>query len=212
MTETQSSGAKDRLQACGVSICHCAGTEADGKGHLLIQTSGYDEIDLAKALPILHDLVETFDLEFLGPVTDDDLQHLVGLRNILSLKLNKTITDAGLRHLAGLSSLRVLELWGLPVTTAGIKHLTGLVKLSALNLINTQVNDEGMEALAKLTELTWLNLSGCPITDLGLEPSDQTDEAGEPGPGQDRNPGVRPGSAGATYGTGNADPRLSADN
>jgi hypothetical protein len=62
--------AKERLEACGLSVCHAGRSfpEAaiNGKGHLTIQTSGYGEADLDEALPILHDLEETFELEFLG--------------------------------------------------------------------------------------------------------------------------------------------------
>jgi hypothetical protein len=142
----------------------------NGKGHLSIQTSGYTEVNLDEALPLLHSLVKTFDLEFIGPVCDDDLRHLVGLQNSLSLKLNRSqVTDAGLRHLAGLKSLRILELSGLPITAAGIRHLAGLTGLCELHLGWTQADDESVEALSGLRRLTKLDLSGCPVTDRCLE-------------------------------------------
>jgi len=174
MTEDCRTDAKERLQACGISICYGGRSfpegAMNGKGHLTIQTSGYGEVDLAKGLPLLHDLEETFELEFLGDVADDDLRHLVGLRNILSLKASHgPVSDAGLQYLAGLTSLRVLEFWGLPVTTAGVKHLAGLTNLCELQLSGSQVDDEGLAALTGLTELTVLKLNGCPVTDRGLE-------------------------------------------
>src|SRR5262245_44422575 len=108
--------AEDRLTACpGISVAIAGGfhpPEAlNGKGHLSIQTSGYTEVNLDEALPLLRGLEKTFDLEFIGPVADKDLRHLEGLRNILALKLNRSnVTDAGLQHVAGLKSLRILEL------------------------------------------------------------------------------------------------------
>src|SRR5262245_12663512 len=94
--------AEDRLTACkGVSVAIASGfhpPEAlNGKGHLSIQTSGYTEVNLDEALPLLRGLEKTFDLEFLGPVSDEDLRHLTSLRSILALKLNRSnITDTGL--------------------------------------------------------------------------------------------------------------------
>lgn len=174
MSQENAHDPKGRLRELGLSVAQGGSSfppEAhNGQGHLSLQTSGYQEIDLDRALPILHELVETFELEFLGPVTDDQLRHLVGLRNILGLELNhRPITDAGLQHLAGLTSLRTLELRGLPVTDAGIRHLAGLRHLFELDLHLTQANDEAVAALSGLTELTVLKLGGCPITDRGLE-------------------------------------------
>jgi hypothetical protein len=166
--------AKECLEACGLSICHGGRSfpegAMNGKGHLSIQTSGYLGADLDKALPVLHDLEETFELEFLGDVSDEHLRHLACLRNILSLKLNhRQVTDAGLRHLAGLTSLRILELSGQPVTATGVRHLAGLTNLCELHLRWTQADDEGVAALSGLPRLTNLDLSNCPVTDRCLE-------------------------------------------
>jgi Leucine-rich repeat (LRR) protein len=168
------SDAKDRLHELGVSVAHGGRSFPDdarnGKGHLSIHTSGYKEASLDQILPILHDLVETFELKFTGSVADEHLRHLVGLQNILSLELNHTqITDAGLRHLAGLTSLRILELRGLPITAIGIRHLAGLPHLSELDLWQTRVEDDALEVMSQLTELTVLKLTDCPVTDRGLE-------------------------------------------
>jgi len=164
--------AKDRLEKLGISVTIVCGSTWPGAmnkhGHLSIQTSGYQEVDLAKVLPILHDLAETFELEFLGPVTDDDLRHLAGLENILCLKMsNGKVTDVGLRHLSGLKSLRVLEIRELPVT-AGEGQLAGLNNLCELRVSGTQVNDEGLQHLAGLSELVAVDFSRCPVTDCGL--------------------------------------------
>jgi hypothetical protein len=174
MSNSDPDDPKNRLQDLGISVCLGGRSfpegAMNGKGHLTIQTSGYHETDLDQALPVLHELAETFELEFLGDVSDDDLRHLASLHNLLSLKLNhRQVTDAGLRHLAGLTSLCVLELRGLPVTGAGVKHLAGLVNLSELHLWETQVDDAGAEVIAGLPELTVLDLNGCPVTDHCLE-------------------------------------------
>ena len=174
MIEPDSADAKHRLQACGISVCYGGRSfpegAMNGKGHLSIQNSGYCETNLDQALPILHDLAETFELELIGPVSDEHLPHLAGLTNILSLKLNHCqVSDAGLRHLASLDSLRILELRGLPITAAGVRHLAGLANLCELHLWKTGVDDEGVKALSALSELTVLDLSGCPVADPALE-------------------------------------------
>jgi hypothetical protein len=167
--------AEDRLTACeGVSVAIASGfhpPEAlNGKGHLSIQTSGYTEVNLDEVLPLLHGLEKTFDLEFIGPVSDEDLRHLAGLQNILALKLNRShVTDAGLQHLADLKSLRVLEMSGLPVTAAGVRHLAGLESLCELHLGWSQADDGSVEALSGLPRLTKLDLSSCPVTDRCLD-------------------------------------------
>jgi hypothetical protein len=174
MSGESAGDARDRLHDLGVSVAQGGSSfppdAHNGKGHLSIQTSGHGEAGLDQILPILHDLAETFELEFLGPVADDHLRHLVGLRNILSLKLNhRQVTDAGLRHLAGLTSLRVLELRCLPVTAAGLSHFAGLHHLTELDLWNTRADDDALDALSGLAGLTELKLGGCPVTDRGLE-------------------------------------------
>lgn len=166
--------ARDRLYACdGVSVTISYGAHPPGvvspAGHLGIQTSGYAAVDLDRVLPILRDLPETFDLEFLGDVSDGDLRHLAGLQNVLKLGLGHgRITDDGLRHLSGLTRLRVLDLSGKPVTGEGVRHLAGLTELRALRLGWTRADDEAMGALAGLTHLTDLDLTDCPVTDVGL--------------------------------------------
>jgi len=164
--------AKDRLEKLDISVSIVYGRTWPGAvnkhGHLSIQTSGYQEVDFAKVLPILHDLAETFELEFFGPVTDDDLRHLAGLENILCLRMsNGKVTDVGLHHLSGLKSLRVLEIRELPVT-AREGQLAGLNNLCELHVSGTQLNDEALQHLSGLTELTTVDFSRCPVTDRGL--------------------------------------------
>jgi Leucine Rich repeat len=175
MSEHHRRAAADRLRAIpGMSVCISYGAHPEevlaGREHLSIQTSGYTEVNLDVVLPILRDLSGTFDLEFIGPVTDHDLRHLAGLQNLLTLELShRQITDVGLVHIAGLTSLRKLELRELPITAAGAGHLASLTNLRELALSGTQVDDSGVDVLLGLAELTNLDLSRCPVTDRGLK-------------------------------------------
>jgi hypothetical protein len=175
MSDDVASEDYDLLQSCsGVSVAHCSRPDGcggyTGPGHLSVQTSGYTEVDLDQFLPLLHRVRCTFDLEFLGPVSDEYLRHLPGLTKILSLKVcYGAITDAGLRHVAGLTSLRVFDLARQAVTDTGAAHIAGLTGLLELNLRDTKVGDAGLAALRGLTALTKLDLAGCPVTDRGVE-------------------------------------------
>ena len=164
----------DLLHSAGASVSfssHPTGCEPfHGHPHLSIQTSGHTKIDLGQLLPLLHRVRTTFSLEFLGPVSDDQLRHLAGLTRILSLKVGYgAVTAVGLGHIAGLTSLRELELPRQAVTDAGAAHLPGLVELRVLNLRDTKVGDAGLAALRGLAALTKLDIAGCPVTDRGAE-------------------------------------------
>ena len=63
-------------------------------------------------------------------VTDADLMHLKGMKNVEILTLMSTqVTDAGLEHLKGFTRLYCLSLAGTQVTDAGLRHLKGLENL-----------------------------------------------------------------------------------
>ena len=107
-------------------------------------------------------------------VSNDDLEHLAGLREVEWLDLSSTrattaqkprITDAGLKHLTQWTRLRTLNLHGNPITDAGLAHLQLLPRLERLQLGGTRVTGEG---LRRLSHLKWLRLDAAPITDDGL--------------------------------------------
>jgi hypothetical protein len=142
MTDDTANEDYDLLHSTGASVAFSSyptGCEPfQGHPHLSVQTSGYAEIDLDRLLPLLHRVRTTFSLEFLGTVSDDHLRHLIGLGNILSLKIcYGAVTDVGLTHLAGLTSLRVLDLSRQAVSDAGAAHLAGLTELCELTLPGT---------------------------------------------------------------------------
>lgn len=174
MTDEAANEDYDLLHRChGVSVTFSSRPDGNGgytgPGHLSVQTSGYAEIDLDHFLPVLHQIRSTFDLEFLGPVTDDQLRNLSGLTKILRLKICcGAVTDAGLRHLDGLTSLTALDLSGQVVTDAGMVHLGGLSGLWEIILRWTKVGNGGLAMLGSLTSLRKLDLGGCPVTDGGI--------------------------------------------
>jgi hypothetical protein len=67
--------------------------------------------------------VERLDLSW-SKITDDDLRHLKGLKELYGLDLSRTnVTEAGLVHLEGLESLDWLALRNTKVTAAGAARL-----------------------------------------------------------------------------------------
>jgi Leucine-rich repeat (LRR) protein len=103
-------------------------------------------------------------------VTDADLDHLKGLRQLQKLDISRTqVTDNGLEHLTGLTQLRVLNLFGTQMTGAGLKHLKGLTQLQMLTFRLYTLTDADLEHFKDLTQLQELWLSNTKVTDAGLE-------------------------------------------
>ncbi len=59
------------------------------------------------------------------------------------------VTDAQLKHVAGLKNLQVLDLSSTRVTNVGLKELVGLKNLRWLNLSTADVTPKGIAALQK---------------------------------------------------------------
>jgi hypothetical protein len=93
--------------------------------------------------------VELVSLTSMG-VTDEDLEHLRGLKQLKCLYLgDNKITDAGLEHLRGLKQLKWLYLNDTKISDAGLERLIGLGQLQLLVLSNTQVTDSGIDKFQK---------------------------------------------------------------
>lgn len=105
-----------------------------------------------------------------SPVTDDDLAHLRGLKQLEWLYLDETaITDAGLEHVQELSELQRLYLISTGVTDRGLARLSKLEHLQLLYLDRTQVTDAGLVHLVGLSNLTSLRLYETQVTEQGVE-------------------------------------------
>jgi len=104
-----------------------------------------------------------------GPITDDGLRRIAGLRKLVTLTLHGTqVTDDGLMHLKDMRELWSLGLGDTQVTDSGLAHFEGLGSLRDLNLTNTAVSDAGLAHLAKLP-LSILRLNGTQVTDAGMK-------------------------------------------
>jgi uncharacterized protein (TIGR03067 family) len=104
------------------------------------------------ALPYLNDLptLRSVEMELAKGISDADLVHLEGLKNLRKLTLDHTpISDAGLAHLKGLTRLEELSLMGTKVGDAGLAHLRGLTSLRSLNITDTRVTKKGITELQK---------------------------------------------------------------
>lgn len=83
-------------------------------------------------------------------VTDGELEHIVGLKNVQYLGLHSArITNQGLDKIAGMTSLQELELSYTRINDEGLKKLESLPRLKKLFLYGTKVSKEGAETFAK---------------------------------------------------------------
>ena len=103
-------------------------------------------------------------------ITDEGLEHLKGLLNLLTLNLSDTeITGDGLEHLKKMGSLKSLDLGSTKVTDSGLEHLKGVSSLEILNLNYTDITGDGLEHLKEMSSLKNLTLIDTRVTDSGLE-------------------------------------------
>jgi len=93
-------------------------------------------------------------------ITDSDVLHLTGLRDLKRLGLGRTaVSDAALVHIRGMSELESLYLDKTGISDAGMEHLSRMTTLRKLSLAGTSVSDPGLAHLSRLKnlELLWLN-------------------------------------------------------
>ncbi|MCC6978848.1 MAG: hypothetical protein IT343_11045 [Candidatus Melainabacteria bacterium] len=104
------------------------------------------------------------------PLTDQGMNHLMGLKKLEVLDLEETkISDQGLACLAELSELKVLDLQGIKAGGQGLKALARLKKLQSLDLQDTKVDDKAAQFLSQMNQLKWLRLKSTMITDDGMQ-------------------------------------------
>jgi hypothetical protein len=117
-----------------------------------------------------HSMVSVTEIHLSGKrVNDVDLVHFLGLGELETLVLNKTlITDAGLARFEALNHLRMLVLSDTAITNAGLTHLSRLDKLEVLALDKTRLSDDGLVNLEGLTQLRVLSLRDTNVSDRGV--------------------------------------------
>jgi hypothetical protein len=102
-------------------------------------------------------------------LTDNDLENVAKLKNVVALNLSNTkITGGGLAHLTGLKQLRRLHIEKTAIGDEGIEHLAKLPNLEYLNLYATKITDESLEQLENLKNLTRLYVWQTNVTDTGV--------------------------------------------
>jgi serine/threonine-protein kinase len=105
-----------------------------------------------------------------GTEVDGLLEDLLPLTHIHNFSLQGSkITDADMKHLAGFKNMHQLYLGQTAITDAGVKELAPCEQLQFLGLENTHVSDAGIKALANLKNLKYLNVGGTAITDASLK-------------------------------------------
>ena len=99
-------------------------------------------------------------------VSDDDLQHLRGMKNLQWLSFRKTrVTDAGMRYLADLPKLTYLQLAETAVGDAGLAEIAKIESLEELDLELLRISDKGLAQLTNLKNLKRLNLAMVVVPD-----------------------------------------------
>lgn len=88
-------------------------------------------------------------------ITDDGLQTVGQLPNLLKLRLDQTeVTDAGIAHLTNLKQLEYLNLYGTKVGDGIVEHIKQLPNLKKLFLWQTNITEEAVSELrAAMPEL-----------------------------------------------------------
>ena len=105
-----------------------------------------------------------------GQVTDDGLDKLIELPNLLHLRLRlSAISDDGLKTIGAMEQLQILNLPQADCTDAGIGHLIALKNLNQLRIGSTRLTNGACEQFARLGSLTSLHTIGIPIQDDGLK-------------------------------------------
>ena len=135
-------------------------------GWVRIRISGRSVL-VQKMNDIPADPFEVREVEFFStPVTDTDLEMLVGLRSLryLSLWGCQKVTDAALTKVGSHPQLKVLQLHYSILTQAGI-HLDGFPELETLNLDGLPITNALSEQLVKVPRLSYLHIRGLAITD-----------------------------------------------
>ncbi|CAI7900523.1 unnamed protein product [Closterium sp. NIES-54] len=84
-------------------------------------------------------------------VTNEGLQHLTALTDLVSLVLPPGVTDAGMVHVGRLTGLEVLSVYHTAVGEYGLQHLTALTRLESLDL----PDDTSIDRDELLTRLGW---------------------------------------------------------
>ena len=99
-------------------------------------------------------------------ITDQGLQHLLGLKHLETLSLGHTdITDKGAVVLGRLSSLKYLHVRGTRITGAALESLARLPRLESLDLSGVVLDAEGLAKLHLLSQLQVLVLNDLPLGD-----------------------------------------------
>jgi hypothetical protein len=135
------------------------------KGGTLTVAGDRSEVKRASALPEGRLQILRINLNQ-RTVSDEDLQKLSGLRNLVYLGLYGTdVSDRGLEHLAGLRTLEEIELSYTRVGDPGLEMLTPLPRLGRLFLYGTQVTDAGLAHFQDCKNLEALGVYRTPLSD-----------------------------------------------
>jgi hypothetical protein len=107
-------------------------------------------------------------------VTDDGLLYVGQIKTLRYLHLYHVfapmpVTDAGLEHLMGLKELRSLRLGIDKITDRGLACLSGLERLEALEIgSRSAITDTGLQTVSRLSQLKELSLPSLSVTKKGV--------------------------------------------
>jgi|GEM_PF-1584377 len=144
----------NRTKVTGAGLAHLKGFPSLNRLHLSDTELGED------GLKHLADLTGLEWLSFGHRVSDDDMVHLVNLKQLKHLEIHEgRVSDGGFAHLAGLTALERITAWGCDLTDESLAHLSNKDSLEYLQ-ITGDFTDAGLRHLEGLPSLRYLEISG----------------------------------------------------
>ena len=159
---------QDAIRAINPNLVSRAYWEGNGLWSIDLSSRSIGDQELAVLSPLMAP-PQTLVLQLQhSVVSDEGLQSLRSLTNLVQVDFGRKISDAGVVHLSELRALQRLTFFGAKLTDEALHHLSGLRGLTRLNLECKKVTDAGMIHIRGLTNLEFLNLRETKVSDIGL--------------------------------------------
>ncbi|XP_020269210.1 uncharacterized protein LOC109844543 isoform X3 [Asparagus officinalis] len=118
------------------------------------------------------DGLKELDLSRCSKVTDAGIKHVLSIPSLEKLFASETGMSAeGVKALSYFTSLRTLDLGGIPVTDKALGSLQSLAGLEYLDLWGSEISNNGAALLENFPRLNFLNLAWTKVTVLPHLPS-----------------------------------------
>lgn len=100
-------------------------------------------------------------------VTNGDLRHLIGLKELRDLDLSGTSISDGTQYIGFMKKLETLDVSGTKVDDNALTKLRGLKNLKSISIAQTTVTDAGLQILGKISTLRDVSVADSRVTESG---------------------------------------------